>query len=76
MIINCGECAVRGAMCARCTVTFVTEAPGEPPVIELDDAELRALAALADAGMIPPLRYTPPRRARLAGPAEPMAKAS
>jgi hypothetical protein len=102
MIIDCGQCAVRGAACARCTVTFVTEDPppgvriraavsgdapagrdGESPVIELDDADLRALAALANAGLVPPLRYAPPpRQARPAKPtkpitpAEPMAKAS
>lgn len=29
------------------------------PAIELDPAEMRALAALANAGMIPPLRYAP-----------------
>lgn len=29
------------------------------PAIELDPAEMRALAALANAGMIPPLRYVP-----------------
>ena len=29
------------------------------PVIELDAAEMRALAALASAGLIPPLRYAP-----------------
>jgi len=29
------------------------------PVIELDAAEIRALTALANAGLIPPLRYAP-----------------
>jgi hypothetical protein len=49
------------------TVTFVTDAVparrgqrGKPAPIELDAAELRALAALANAGLIPPLRYAPP----------------
>jgi hypothetical protein len=41
-------------------VTGATEVPGAAPVIELDAAQMRALAALANAGMIPPLRYAPP----------------
>ena len=112
MIIDCDRCTVRGAACASCAVTFVTQAvsvrapapsrmtdaapardsrampgpaarpanatmppgtsrdrtaagkppatAGSAPVIELDAAEMRALAALADAGLIPPLRYAPP----------------
>jgi hypothetical protein len=36
-----------------------TSAAGGEPVIELDAAEIRALAALANAGLIPPLRYAP-----------------
>ncbi|MBO0802949.1 MAG: hypothetical protein J2P25_07730 [Nocardiopsaceae bacterium] len=64
MIIDCDRCAVRGVACAGCAVTLVAGAGGEregsAPVIELDAAEMRALAALANAGMIPPLRYAPP----------------
>lgn len=60
MIIDCGRCTVRGAACAHCAVTFVVEDAGSSQVIELDTAEVRALAALANAGMIPPLRYAPP----------------
>lgn len=115
MVIDCVQCMVRGAACAGCAVTFVTESgpagtpaaagrrggqtatapvartarpggtavpPGRPrdpgdrqvpgnsvkaqvrtadsPVFELDADELRALAALADAGLIPPLRFVPP----------------
>jgi hypothetical protein len=56
MVINCDRCAVRGAACANCAVTFVAH-PGER--IELDAADVRALTALANAGMIPPLRYAP-----------------
>jgi hypothetical protein len=73
MTIDCDRCAVRGAACVDCavtfiadTVTFATEAVREPreqsakpPVITLDAAETRALTALANAGMIPPLRYAP-----------------
>lgn len=56
MVINCDRCAVRGAACANCAVTFVAH-PGER--IELDAADVQALTALANAGMIPPLRYAP-----------------
>lgn len=67
MVIDCVQCLVRGAACAGCAVTFVTETgPGEAPAAagrpgaELDADEMRALAALANAGMIPPLRFVPP----------------
>ena len=59
MVINCDRCAVRGAACANCAVTFVAH-PGER--IELDAADVQALTALANAGMIPPLRYSPRQR--------------
>jgi hypothetical protein len=36
-----------------------TSAASREPVIELDAAEIRALTALANAGLIPPLRYAP-----------------
>jgi len=55
MTIDCDLCSVRGLACANCAVTFVA-ADGN----ELDAAEVRALIALANAGMIPPLRYAPP----------------
>lgn len=72
MIIDCGECAVRGDACADCVVTFLTVPvrPREPaaPVssrcpdgapgacVELDAAEQGAVGVLADAGLVPPLR--------------------
>jgi hypothetical protein len=69
MIIDCDQCTLRGLACANCAVTFITSdlLPGGPVAgaavvghgAELDAAELRALSALANAGMIPPLRYAP-----------------
>lgn len=71
MIIDCGECAVRGDACADCVVTFLTipvrpaepavagapTGPGEQPGrVELDAAEQGAVGVLADAGLVPPLR--------------------
>jgi hypothetical protein len=48
MLIECDTCKVRGLGCADCVVA---ELLGEPA---LDAAERRALAVLADAGMISP----------------------
>jgi hypothetical protein len=54
MIIDCDRCQVRGIACGNCVVPLIE---GDRP--DLDPAEIRALTALADAGMIPPLRYVP-----------------
>jgi ferredoxin len=60
MIIDCDQCNVRGLACANCAVTFIAGQPaGQPAEIELDAADIRALTALASAGLIPPLRYAP-----------------
>ncbi len=73
MVIDCGRCELRGTGCHDCVVTALEprnmagcsgEASGyhgEAPS-HLGEAELRALAVLADAGMVPPLRLS------LAGP--------
>jgi hypothetical protein len=54
MIIDCDRCQVRGIACGNCVVPLIE---GDRP--DLDPAEIRALTALANAGMIPPLRYVP-----------------
>ncbi len=54
MTVECERCAVRGLACANCAATFIVEA--DP---DLGPSELRALTVLANAGMIPPLRYAP-----------------
>lgn len=43
----------------RATTGKPASAANCEPVIELDAAEIRALTALANAGLIPPLRYAP-----------------
>lgn len=54
MAIECERCQVRGLACGNCAATvIVAEDPGLGP------AELRALRVLANAGLIPPLRYAP-----------------
>ncbi|HEU4422756.1 MAG TPA: hypothetical protein VFR67_09495 [Pilimelia sp.] len=54
MLVDCDNCVVRGAACGGCLVSVVLGAP--PAGVELDEEERRALAVLADAGMVPRLR--------------------
>ena len=55
MIIDCGRCETRGNRCQDCVITVL----GPPNVAGyLGEAEMRALAVLADAGLVPPLRLT------------------
>ena len=64
MKIDCGRCVMRGAGGQDCVVTVL-----EPPNVTgclmqarglLDEAEVRALRVLADAGMVPPLGLSLP----------------
>ena len=57
MLIDCEDCAVRGPACAGCVVSVMLGAP--PEGVELDEEERRALAVLADAGVVPRLRLVP-----------------
>jgi hypothetical protein len=54
MVIDCERCGVRGVGCGDCVVTVLLGAP--PEGVRLDDTERRALAALAEGGLVPPLR--------------------
>lgn len=66
MNIDCDGCEARGPACGDCVVTVLLGAP--PEGVELDDAERRAIEALAEGGLVPPLRLIPvrgrPRRRR------------
>lgn len=55
--IDCDSCAARGPACHDCVVTFLL---GPPPELAFDDDDQRALAALADSGLVPPLRMVTP----------------
>ncbi len=60
MIIDCNRCEVRGLACGNCAAPAIAAAnPPDGQAPDLDPAELRALRVLANAGMIPPLRYAP-----------------
>ncbi len=61
MLIDCENCAVRGSACGGCVVSVMLGAP--PEGVELDEEERRALAVLADAGVVPRLRLVPRRPA-------------
>jgi hypothetical protein len=71
MEIDCSRCEMRGTGCQDCVVTvlqprnvtsFSAEAPGY-----LGEAEVKALGALAAAGMVPPLRLSLPGSTILPG---------
>ena len=57
VIIDCDDCAVRGAACEDCVVSVLL---GSPDAL-LDD-ERAALEALAEVGLAPRLRLVPIHR--------------
>jgi hypothetical protein len=56
VIIDCDRCAIRGVGCSDCVISVLLDAPGK---IDLVEPELKALGALADAGLVPRLRLVP-----------------
>lgn len=62
MLIDCDTCTMRDVACADCVVTFLGLPAPRPQAalarVELSVAEDRALAALAEGGLVPPLRMT------------------
>jgi hypothetical protein len=56
MLIDCDTCAVRDLRCGECVMTVLL---GRPGVYEVNPGEQAALAALADSGLVPPLRLVP-----------------
>lgn len=80
MVIDCDSCEVRGRACGDCVVGVLLGVPGVPPrvaseeaagrppgapALQLDAPEQRALAVLADQGLVPRLRL-------VAGPGGPV----
>ena len=69
MIVDCDSCEVRGAACGECVIGVLLGIPEVPkvgdaapsgaPQVQLDAAERRALAILADQGLVPRLRVVP-----------------
>ena len=60
MIIDCDDCAVRGAACQDCVVSVLLGVPET-----LRDDERAALEALAEAGLAPRLRLVPVHRGQV-----------
>jgi len=58
MVIDCDTCAVAGPACGDCVVSVLLGPPVPGPV-EIADEHAPALAVLADAGLVPPLRLVP-----------------
>lgn len=56
MLIDCNSCAARDLACDDCVVTALL---GPLELGVLPEAEQRALAVLADSGLVPPLRLLP-----------------
>lgn len=55
--IDCDSCLVRGLACHDCVVTVLL---GPPPEAGFDRDEQRALAVLAESGLVPRLRMVAP----------------
>lgn len=55
--IDCDTCTVRGLHCHDCVVTALL---GPPPEHGFDADSVSALKALADGGLVPPLRMVGP----------------
>lgn len=60
MIIDCDLCEVRGLACSDCVVSVLLGVPDDGAV--LDQPEQEAIVALAEAGLVPPLRLAVPAR--------------
>jgi hypothetical protein len=62
LVIDCAECALEGTdACEDCVVTWlVRREPGDAVVIDV--AEVRALRALEQGGLVPTLRHRPTER--------------
>jgi hypothetical protein len=56
-VIDCDTCTVRGDACDDCVVSVMLGGPPDTPIAA---DEHRALAVLAQAGLVPPLQMTPP----------------
>ncbi len=62
MIIDCEQCTAAPVACGDCVVSVLLGLPGlaEPAAPLIADEHLAAVSALADSGLIPPLRLVKP----------------
>ncbi len=57
--VDCDSCVARGPACGDCVISVLIGMPGR---VDLDPNEQAALSALADSGLVPPLRLIPGAR--------------
>ena len=57
--VDCDSCVARGPACEDCVISVLIGTPGQ---VDLDHNEQVALSALADSGLVPPLRLVPGTR--------------
>ena len=65
LLIDCGTCEMRNIACSDCVVTAIlglSAGGGCDHELTFDDSEARALAVLADGGLVPHLRLVDARR--------------
>jgi hypothetical protein len=55
--VDCDRCIARGPACSDCVISVLLEPPAE--LVNLDSDDRAALSALADQGLVPPLRLIP-----------------
>jgi hypothetical protein len=55
--VDCDTCIARGPACGDCVITVLLGAPTSG--VDFDSEERAALSALADSGLVPPLRLVP-----------------
>ncbi|HBJ73137.1 MAG TPA: hypothetical protein DDY88_05405 [Actinobacteria bacterium] len=62
MIIDCEQCTAAPVACGDCVVSVLLGMPGlaEPVAPLIADEHLAAVSALAESGLIPPLRLVKP----------------
>lgn len=58
--VDCDSCVARGPTCSDCVISVLIGTPGAR--VDLDAGEQAALTALADSGLVPPLRLIPGAR--------------
>ena len=58
--VDCDSCAARGLACGDCVISVLLGTPDNG--VDLDTSDQDALAALAESGLVPPLRLIPGAR--------------
>ena len=58
--VDCMSCVAKGLACGDCVITVLLGSPTHG--LDLDTDEQAALSALAESGLVPPLRLIPGAR--------------